>query len=235
MLCLASEMGSRLGAIVKIAFQRSLGDSLTDEVRNAQIKMGLTTATSLADNPLAPPNWIDTSTHFLVYSGNLTVPYGDSGTWFEIPLTQPFYYDGSKNLVITFSHQDGSAEANFTTWRNHQLWIFEYIKCLAGAGNTADPPVSPVEDRPNIQLTLKWGDVTITITPPPNPTAGSTGVRIERDSSGTFLAPVVIQNYAPAYTKVEVRVGGPWHYRIRFRNGGAIPSAYSEGRSIIVP
>jgi len=248
MLYRADEMGSQSRTIVKIAFQRYAGDPLSQsrQVNNATIWMGLTTVTSLANSPGSAPRWIDTSTHAKVYdsqiSGDLTVPFGAANTWFEIPLTETFFYDGTRSLVVTFSHEDGSKEDYFTTWKNHQVWYYwggesAYVKCLAGAGDSPNPSVSPVEDRPNIQFEFA-GRVTITIVPPPNSTADDTGVRIERDKNSgfpSFPGPVRVQDFRAVYTKDDAVPSGDWYYRIRFCNGDGTPSAYSSGVLVTVP
>jgi hypothetical protein len=113
-------------------------------------------------------------------------------------------------------------------------------RCIAFFDNAQNPPTVPTNQSntyfPNVYLELTVDGVTITVTPPPNSTAGSTGVRIERDMSNTFSAPNVVWDSPATYTIIDVAPGsGTWYYRIGFRNGDAVLSAYSEGRSIFMP
>jgi hypothetical protein len=227
MLYLTSEMGSQTRVITRMRFQRAAGDA--DTVNIVKIYMFLVPSTKLD-----LLSWEDTLSHIEVYSGNLSISTDAAGTWFEIPLTTSFYYDGTKGIIISFRHQDGTKEPTYTTWRNHKLGPELPKKCVAGASDTVNPPaVSAENDRPNIQFEFA-GTITITATPPLNSTAGSTGVRIERSSSETFSTFTLIQSYAPVYTLTN-RVGsGVWWYRIRFRNADAVESAYSPGKSITV-
>ena len=185
--------------------------------------------------------WHDTSLHIEVYRGNLSIPSDAAGTWFEIPLSTLFGYDGSRNVMVTLIHRDGSKEMDYTTWRTSSTGSSEpyprsSYKCAAGASDSAtpDPPVSVTLYRPNIQLEL-GATVAITITEPANSTLGSTGVRIERSSSQTFSTYTIVQSHIATYTKTD-RVGsGTWWYRIKFRNADGVESAYSPGESITVP
>ena len=128
MLYLASEIG-QAATITRLRFQRASGDA--DTVNTVEVHMGHTTASSIA-------GWQDTDSYTLVYSGNLDIPYGDAGSWFEIPLTTWFYYNGSNNLIISFRHQDGSSEATeYTQWRADNT---KTGRCVAGYSNTVNPP-----------------------------------------------------------------------------------------------
>jgi hypothetical protein len=223
MLYLASEVG-QVAMITKIRFQRASGDD--DTVNNVQVHMIETTSSTISD-------WV-TSGLVLVYNGNLSIPADVADTWFEILLATPFSYNGTKNLLISFRHQDGSAESTYTQWKVDST---KTDRCIAGYSDTTNPP--PLAGSPwylpNVGLEFA-GTVTITVTAPPNPGAGSTGVLIERDLSDTFPAPRLVRDYAPTYTYADNKVGsGIWYYRIRFRNGDEQSSAYSNGISIPVP
>jgi uncharacterized repeat protein (TIGR02543 family) len=231
------------GKITKIRFQRAYGDWMDpgDTVNNAEIYMAHTMIEML------PSTWTDTTSHTLVYSGNLSIPYGNDGTWYEIPLSPVFSYDGSSNLLISFRHQDGSREDNYTTWRTTRVYYGSSDPPYFGGrsiwfyDNVQNPPTVPTNQNttyfPNIQLGIRVGCVTITVTVlPPNSTSGLTGVRIERATASSFADAVVVQTYQHIYTMTDAPlVGGDYWYRIRFRNGDAIPSAYSGGRVATVP
>jgi hypothetical protein len=230
MLYKASEIGSA-GVISRIRFQRSSGDASAYTINNAKVYIVQTTQSELT-------GWVDTSTHIEVFSGNLTVPADAAGTWFEIPLTTPIGYDGSRNIIISFRHQDGTKEGAYTTWRNHTTGApypqNYYHRAVAGASDTVNPPaVATVNDRPNVQFEF-GGTVTITVAAPPNSTVGSTGVRIERAPNNSFTPAqtVVIQPFAATYMRTDSIGSGTWWYRIRFRNADAITSSYSPGQSI---
>jgi hypothetical protein len=229
-------MGGTPGAIYKIRFTRRAGDA--DTVNNVEIYMTHTTLGTPGMPGTGLTSWQDTSTQTLVYSGNLNIPTGGEDTLYEITLGPAFNYNGSSNLIVTVRHQDGSGEASYTTWKGNNFSEGTYY-CLAGASNTVNPPaVAAVVSRPNTQFDVSTGGgVMVSVTPPPNSTAASTGVRIERDTDPGFSMPVLVQNYAPrAYSKGDRPPGaGTYYYRIIFRNGDTVPSAYSAGNSVVVP
>ena len=245
MLLYGSEIGQAgtQGKITKIRFQRAaaVGDnSLGDTVNYAEMYMGY------SDLAMLPATWTDTAGHQLVYSGDLTIPSGAASTWYEIALTNPFLYDGTRNIIISFTHHDGSAEATYTTWLTSsasRTWNYNTLggRCIAFYDNTQNPPNVPAYQEytffPNIQLDIEMSMVTITVTAPPNSTSGSTGVKIERATDSDFTDMTVIQPYLPAtYTVTDIPpVSGVYWYRIGFQNGDGIPSAYSEGKDANIP
>ena len=228
-------MGGMPGKITKIRFQRASGDD--DTVNNVTMHMANTSAGGIF-------SWTDTSGMTQVFSGNLSIPAAGSGTWYEIVLGTPFNYDGSSNLLISFRHQDGSAEGTYTTWYTYYPtgpWAPQSAcRCVQYYSNTVDPPTEPSGQNdpwnsssmtylPNVQLDVQVGAVIVNVTPPPNSTAGMTGVRIER--GGT-----VVQDYAPTYTKLDAPLAsGTYSYTIRFCNGDGVPSAYSAPKTVTVP
>jgi hypothetical protein len=231
MLYLASEIATagQAATITRLRFQRSTGDN--DTVNNVEIYMAHTTQPTLT-------SWQDTGSHTLVYGGNLSIPSGDAGSWFEIPLTTWFYYNGSNNLIISFRHQDGSSEATeYTQWRADNT---KTGRCVAGYSNNVSENPPPVTGAniylPNVGFEFA-GTVTIEVTTlPPNSDVRSTGVRIERSRVSDFSSGVAgVQDYARPYTKTDVVASGEWFYRIGFRNADGIPSGYSDGRTITVP
>jgi len=236
--------GGTQGKILRIGFQRASGDD--DEVNVSEIYMKNTLIEDLLGG------WVETTDHTLVYSGNLVVPYGDAGTWYEIELTTPFIYDGTSDLLISFRHQDGTKEDTYTQWNTFQPEnphnAMGYCgRCVALKSDTENPPTEHEEDfeapdfymakLPVIQLVLEMGNVTVTVVPPPNSTAGQTGVWIERAPDDSFTTgTVVVQGYAPTYTMTNIPPApGVWWYRIRFQNGDGIPSTYSDGTSANIP
>ncbi len=227
-LLLASEIG-QAGTIEKIAFQRAADSTVPVQLENVTIHM---THTSNTTHTL----WSDTSTHTLVFpssgSGPLDIPVGSAGAWFEIQLATPFSYDGTSNLLVSYWCENTSIPEGPLMWRSH----LPTNRCIAGRSSTNPaPPVGGIP-LPNVQLTIGTvGSVSIFITEPPNPTAGLTAVKIERDSSDSFTAPVLIQDYAATYANADDPGAGKWYYRIRFRNAAGIESAYSSGNSVTVP
>ena len=246
-LLYASEVGQAgtQGKIVRIRFQRAAGDE--DAVNVSEIYMTHTTVGMLQLDYGGNATWTDTTSHTLVYSGDLVIPSGAAGTWYEIALTTPFIYDGTSNLLISFRHQDTTAETTCTTWNaNYASNGSNYSpfyggRCIAFYDNTENPPTVPVNQSstyfPNIRLVFEMGNVTVTVTEPPNSTSGSTGVWIERAPDDSFgLGTVVVQGFVPIYTKTDIPPApGEWWYRIRFRNGDGIPSDYSVGKSATIP
>jgi hypothetical protein len=137
--------------IVKIRFQRAAGDWDEDYLYNVEMHMTHTTAGNLIGG------WVDTSTHQLVLSGDLSVPYGGAGTWYEIGFVNnppvynpppgctvsPFYFDGSSNLIISFRHQSGMKEDITTTWRTElrQSGVMGHCgRCVALKSDANNPP-----------------------------------------------------------------------------------------------
>jgi hypothetical protein len=122
-------------------------------------------------------------------------------------------------------------------------------RCLAFASDVENPPATPEEPNeppyiraklPNIQFEIVMGNVTITVTEPPNPTVGLTGVQVERATDSSFtIGLTIIQPYQPTYTDIPPDIppvcGTTYYYRIRFRNGDGVASAYSEERIVTVP
>jgi hypothetical protein len=204
------------GKIVKIRFQRAAGDWDEDYLYTVEMHMAHTTAKDLMGG------WVDTSTHQLVLSGDLSVPYGGAGTWYEIGFVTPpsgctgypFYFDGSSNLIISFRHQSGLKEDITTTWRTElrQSGAMNYCgRCVALKSDTNNPPDGDVaadhEETgeygsecpygrariPNVQIDFEIGGVTITVTTlPAHSTAGLTGVRIERAEESSFTTGLTV-------------------------------------------
>lgn len=90
----------------------------------------------------------------LVFSGNITVPSGAVGTWYEIPLSTPFNYDGTSNLIVTFRHEDGSADASYTQWYTTNV-TQRCLYCADGSGNW--PPAAATTYVPNLQFDFNTG------------------------------------------------------------------------------
>jgi hypothetical protein len=244
------------GKITRIRFQRAAGDD--DIVNTVQMHIGTTTMNML------PITWTETTDHQLVYSGDLTIPNAAAGTWYEITLTSPFYYDGHSNLIISFRHQDGTAEDTYTTWLTSPASRYSENqgpkigqsdlggRCVAFCSDTQNPPTRPDEPDdwgfngqgythfPNIKLGIEKGSATITVTnPPPNKYLGSTGVQIERAADSSFTNGLtVVQGYWPIYTGVVdvPAAAGLYYYRIRFCNGDGVANPLpSDGLSATVP
>ena len=237
--------------ITRIRFQRASGDE--DNVNVSEIYMVHT------NEGMLPQTWTDTTSHTLVYSGNLVIPSGDAGTWYEITLTNPFLYDGHSNLIISFWHHDGSGETTYTQWMTTAASRVSGNagpkvgqsdlggRCVAFYGDTDPPETSEEPDWgfggqaathfPNIKLVFEKGGVTVTVTPPANSTSGYTGVWVERAPDDSFTTgTVTVQGFTPIYTVTDTPpTPGTWWYRIRFQNGDGYSSAYSNGTSAVIP
>ncbi len=80
------------------------------------------------------------------------------------------------------------------------------------------------------------GQVEVVVTPPPNPTAGSTAVYIERDTDPGFSSPVEIGGgWTTTYTHTDtVPSNDLYYYRITFRNGDGTPTnSYVDSIDVI--
>lgn len=81
---------------------------------------------------------------------------------------------------------------------------------------------------------VSLSQVDVVAAAPPNPGAGSTGVRFERSTNGqTWL---LARDYAPglSYSDTAVTEGNTYWYRILYRNGAGVPTAASSGKSVMV-
>jgi hypothetical protein len=102
-LYMTAELGTK-GTITKVA-RRLVNNSTASDYNSFVVVLGYTTNTTLGTTFSANMTGAQT-----VYSGTFSVPAGlKAGDWVEIPLSTPFAYDGTRNLVIQMSTLHGTA------------------------------------------------------------------------------------------------------------------------------
>lgn len=116
-------------------------------IRGARIYMREVDKTSFT----ATADTVDRATMTLVYSGDLVAP---ANSWIEVPLSTPFVYTGTDNLVVTFArdtlstaqvtfyYTDGSTERTIYGYRN------------AGSSVYTVPGTARVSSRVNIAFDI---------------------------------------------------------------------------------
>jgi hypothetical protein len=104
-LYVASELGSS-GKITKLACRSAATYSARDYA-NTKVVMANTSISELSGT--YANNIVNGTT---VYNGTLSAPAVNEGDWIEIPLSTPFSYDGTSNLVLDMSTDGGPSE----TW-----------------------------------------------------------------------------------------------------------------------
>ena len=92
----------------------------------------------------------------IVYQGNLTFTAGTGAAWLNVPLTTPFQFDGTSNLMVDISHNGGALHVHSITTTMTTARTLYYF----GSGY-ADP--------------LTWSGVS---NPTPNPTTGLLNLRL---------------------------------------------------------
>ena len=84
------------------------GPSTSHTYTNLSIKMGQTSNTAFS-----PATTFYQGLTSVLSSASYNLTVGAAGTWFEVPLTSPFYYDNTKTLIIeiAFDSVDNSSSA----------------------------------------------------------------------------------------------------------------------------
>lgn len=126
----ASDLGT-MGTITKIGF-RLFGNPVDSEYSDFKVVLGYATDASLGT--IFSSNMTGART---VFSGTITI---DStrckrGDWIEIPLSSPFYYDPTKDLVVQTSSLAGASTNSIHDYSD----AVRYYRCEAyAADNTTD-------------------------------------------------------------------------------------------------
>jgi len=93
----AAEVGGG-GKIVTLRFQRQTANAAATTCPNTTIRLG---HTSIADLTGTYATDMNQGTPLIVFNNaTLTIPSGAAGSWFDVPLTTPFGYNGTDNLVV---------------------------------------------------------------------------------------------------------------------------------------
>jgi hypothetical protein len=183
MLYLRSEIMFE-GEISKIRFFQSNGTSAT--INNCRIHMCEVGYSTLSE-------WMegDDNPGTKVFDGDLVT--STTAGWFEIELDTPFYYsnDVTKNLLISFRHQDGEWE-NFPKWRVSTATY----RCVEGGDDNVNPPSVSGCFLPDIQIDIGEPPVSR----PHAPEEG--GITFWNECGGSDEAPIYsfnAENPTPGY------------------------------------
>ena len=109
----------------------------TNYTRDVDIYMGHTSKSSFASSN----DWISAGDLTLVYSGNIVFTNTGENNWLNIPLTTPFAYNGTDNLVIVFDDNTGSWSNSSAKFYTHAC--NDYRSLVAYSDNTNFTPTSP--------------------------------------------------------------------------------------------
>lgn len=153
-------------------------------------------------------------------------------TWDDVAVETGFELHDAAHAVIgstaegvTFFDEGGLPENTAQTRHVHAL-----NASGSSAASAADTRYTLVH-APTVadfSLTVVSGtQINISVVPPPNSTAGTTGCEISRCSAGTGWS--VVKSFSSAYTynNTGLTSGTVYHYRIRYRNGNSVATAYS--------
>ncbi len=259
------ELSGAKGLITKIYWKRNLAGATDVTFSNVTIKMGHTTLSSLGSSFAGNYTEDDASQVWFAASHIVNATTADA-QWYEITLDNGFYYDGVNNLIVDFNVQSGTDSIGWardnaasdtllygypggtvgTPYARKLFMKFE-MEQVTSQSEPAGPVTaySLIHDATMGDFTLiDTGSlgVNILIQQPPNPTAGSTGVKVERADDEFFTAGVVtVQEFAPVYSLTDtVSATGRYWYRITYRNGGmqesgTSPSSWVDVTGTAVP
>ncbi len=133
------------GTISKIRYYRQPGGSPVNST-SWTVYIGNTTKTSF----LNPTDWIPSTSMTICYSANVTFSSG----WMEIPLTTPFLWNGTDNIVVGIDENQPGIAASAIFWNYTE---YGSARTLFSGGATNPNPTSPPTGfmgnwAPNIQF-----------------------------------------------------------------------------------
>ena len=109
----AAEVGNITGQIPCLAFQYIYNSPIS---RNLKVYMGNTTKSSFSSTL----DWVPMSDLMLVYDGEMNFDNTYAiDNWVNIPLSIPFEWDGTSNIVIAFVDETGSYYSNASYFNVH--------------------------------------------------------------------------------------------------------------------
>ncbi len=163
---LPAEVGPA-GRIASLGLRANIFSATGGTLSNFTIRMKHTALTGYGSTPA----WENTG-WTTVYQGNLAVT-GTGTVWVNVPLTAPFDYDGTSNLMVDFTH-NGSATVSancVSTTKSNLRTLYasgsSYADPLTWSG-TSNPAPSPSTGLPNLRLgfagTLPLTPTSITLT-----------------------------------------------------------------------
>lgn len=179
----ASELTTALGTntvITRIKFFVSATASTQASYNQWVVYMGNTTKTAFASTT----DWVPLSQLTPVYNG--TLPAMNAGTWVEIPLSTPFVWNGTDNLVVAVDENAANYSCT-ATWGSYTSTTNSGIYYYSDSTNPnpASPPTasSRVGSIPRIKFD---GDIPSTC---PFPTALNVGTVTANSAQVSWTAP----------------------------------------------
>ncbi len=118
-----------------------------------------------------------------------------------------------------------------------------HVHALNGAGSSAASNSAAVYTKVHDPLAgdfsvmaVSSSQIDVTVVPPPNSTAASTGCEIDRSPDGVG-AWITIKPFSNVYSASDMGLSAntTYYYRLRYRNGDAVVTAYSPVKSATTP
>lgn len=216
---LASELtaqGATAGFISSIKYYYATAGTTTVSDDNWQVYIGSTTQSSFSGTT----NWI-TSGLSQVYSGSVTFP-SSAGNWFEITFDEPFFWDGTSNIVLGIDQNEPGYDypyAYFGYTSTSTLRSIEYYNDVTNP-DPASPPTANYSSYgiPNTQFVIT-PQISVdcgvsALTSPQSPTC-----------AGTFPVTAMIQNYGSS-SVTSVNIG--WSINGTTQTGTSYTSTLSN-------
>jgi hypothetical protein len=138
------------GTITHVAWYR--GSANADVINNITIYMKESTDSNLSGSAYDTSAKLQSGT--LIWSGNLSLDATTTGWYPTITLITPFQYSGTKNLIVSVRHQDGSYELTGSFFRFTNTGNTD--KYREGESNSQNPPSinAASSSKPNIQFEI---------------------------------------------------------------------------------
>jgi len=188
--------------------------------------------------------WVEEelTTAFRLPAGTYRISTWNNGSTYSYSYDTFSYVTGGSLITINYGcYGSGQWPTTTTSSYVYGLVSFSYVTkptVYSTASNT-DSIYTLIHDPVDADLTLYdkgSANVEIEVTPPNNPSLGSTSVYIERDEDGSDWSNAVqITNWSSTYTHADnVPSNGTWYYRIKFRNAvGTETATYIEFIDIV--
>lgn len=120
------------------------------EERTVNIYLGHTQKTTFANTS----DWVPLSNLTLVYSGSVSFNNLGEDYWFKIPLTTPFEYNGSDNLVVAFDDNTGYYGNSGNKFYTHSISNYPSMY-LYSSGTNYNPASLPSGSRTSYRNNLR--------------------------------------------------------------------------------
>jgi PKD repeat protein len=245
------------GLIRKIHWQR-LNQGAAASYSNVTVRLGHTSLSELTASFAG--NYTEGDDKIVWFASTYaveatTIDYA----WYELTLTDEFYYNGTDNLIVDINVESGDSTIGWTRGDGVNSMLYGYPGGTIGSlqqrklyiwldvdeVTNQSTPAGPVTAYSMIH-DATTGDFMLTDTgslgvdmmlqQPPNATAGLTGVKVERADDEFFTSGVTeVQAFAPIYSLTDtVPAPGTYWYRITYRNGNGKESVTSPAKDVVV-